>query len=189
MGRFVDLRKSHRADVSSLTHQSYVVCPAFSYPLTATSHYNSIKHDFGLSNLQTRLVMTGRMCSIQEVAVANTDEPRKRDDNPFKPARLTPATLRNDPARSITPSKITASAFSMTPVEDHSNPAAPLDETRFDFSPLQESRHSLRAETSRIFDLTPIPVTPMQMQELRERRARAREIGWTIDSAKIRIQF
>lgn len=120
--------------------------------------------------------------------MADTDEPRKRNDNPFKPATLTPATLRNDPARSIKASKITASTFSMTPVEDHSSPAAPLDETQFEFSPLRESSHSLKSETSRVFELTPVPVTPMQMEELRERRTRAREIGWTIDSAKIRIQ-
>jgi hypothetical protein len=128
------------------------------------------------------------MCSLEEVTVADTDEPRTQNDNPFKPARLTPATLRNDPARQIKASSITASTFSMNPVVDHSSPAAPLHETHFDFSVPHELHHSLNEEPSRIFELTPVLVTPMQMQELRERRANAREIGWTIDSAAIRIQ-
>ncbi len=110
-------------------------------------------------------------------------------ENPFKPASLTPSRLRNDPAREVESSAIDSFDYPMISYDDASSPAERVSERRFNLTPLKEVRPLLRVEMSQNIKLTPIKVSPTQMQELRERRAEAREIGWTIDSASIRIQF
>jgi hypothetical protein len=108
--------------------------------------------------------------------------------NPFRPAKLTPATLRNDPARELVSRPVDAVDVSMHRYDDHANPATQIQEVRFDAKPVKELRPAMKLEASIAYELTPVRVTPVQMQQLRERRAEAREIGWTIRAADIRIE-
>jgi hypothetical protein len=126
------------------------------------------------------------MTSNQDESASTAKE--RADNNPFKPATLKPASLHKELARPIKASEVRASEVPMVNFGDHASPARPVSERPFAFSPLNEVRPDLKHEASRSIELTQAAVTPMQMQKLRERRVAARELGWSIEGPRIRIE-
>jgi hypothetical protein len=63
-----------------------------------------------------------------------------------------------------------------------------MGERKFEFTPVQELRPALKEERSLSIPIKSIPVSPVQMQKLQERRTHARELGWTIPGHTIRIR-
>jgi hypothetical protein len=117
---------------------------------------------------------------------------RRRDRDPasggIRPVSLTPMSLSNDPARSIKSSPVQSREATLRSLTDASAPAAPVQEHKYVFSALDEVRPELRPEPGREIALRPITISPTQMQDLRERRIAARDLGWVIPGHKIRIQ-
>lgn len=118
---------------------------------------------------------------------SNRDRKEASPGNPFKPASLKPVQLRNDPARDVSSADIRARDVPLVPFGDHASRANPVNENRYAFAPVREVRPDLKPEESRQYQLRPITVTPVQMQLLRDRRIKARELGWSIQGHRIRI--
>lgn len=114
------------------------------------------------------------------------EKKENRPDNPFKPMSLTPMKLRNNPAREIPSHEVRATNLPIISYDDHATPASPVTEVRYSFAPLGEVRPDLNAERSADFALREIPVSPVQMKALRERRIIARDLGWSISGHRIR---
>jgi hypothetical protein len=110
-----------------------------------------------------------------------------REPNPMKQVTLNPVQLRSEPAREIPSQQIHARETPIVSYGDHASGAKPITEHRYDFSRVQELKPALREERSLKIELRPVLVTPVQMQKLRDRRAAARPIGWTIPGHTIRI--
>jgi hypothetical protein len=110
------------------------------------------------------------------------------NQNPFKPVSLAPAQLRTEAPREVKSAEIKARDVRATAFSESRPAAAPLSEQSFAFSDLHELRPDLRPEKERPMMLKPVPVTPVQMQKLRERRVEAQELGWSIEGARIRIE-
>jgi hypothetical protein len=110
------------------------------------------------------------------------------NQNPFKPVSLAPTQLRTETPREVKSAEIKARDVSATAFTESRPTAAPLSEQSYAFSDLHELRPDLRPEKERPMMLKPVPVTPVQMQKLRERRVEAQELGWSIEGARIRIE-
>ncbi len=109
------------------------------------------------------------------------------EPNPMTPVSLTPMELRNEPAKSFASKPFEARDTPMVSIGDHAPRSMHVSEQRYDFAPLQALRPELRKERSLEFKLRPITVSPVQMQQLRDRRVNARELGWVIPGHRIRI--
>jgi hypothetical protein len=126
--------------------------------------------------------------------MADDRDDRKRGDesssqsNPFKPMSLNPVQLHKEEAREIKSAEIRARETPAVSIGDHSAPAQRVSERKIAFTPLNASKYDLKQEKSLEFRLRPISVTPAQMQQLRERRVAARDLGWVVPGHRIRIQ-
>jgi hypothetical protein len=112
-------------------------------------------------------------------------EKRESGQSPFKPVELTPMSLRQERARDVPSVEVTSREMPLASIGDHAQPARPVSSQSFAFTPLSEIRPEMRLELARSVALITIPVSPIQMQELRERRIAARQLGWVIPGYRI----
>jgi hypothetical protein len=138
--------------------------------------------------LVSGIVSLSRKGSLMSEHTGHNDRPRSNPQNPFKPASLNPAKLNTEAPKEIKSSEVKARKLHATSFIESRPAAAPVSEHSLSFSDLHEHRPDFRVEKDRPFALKPIPVTPVQMQRLRERRVDARALGWSIEGHRIRIE-
>lgn len=109
------------------------------------------------------------------------------EPNPMKQVSLTPMELRSEAANPMESQPFEARETPLVSFGEHASPAKHIQEHRFDVAPTQERRPELKQEHSPTFQLRPIIVTPVEMQQLQERRVDARDLGWVVPGHRIRI--
>lgn len=108
-------------------------------------------------------------------------------DNGVKPNEIKPASLRPAPSRAINSVSLPSRPGALSETPDKSAPAAPMRERRMEFQPISEHRPESKREQERPISLRPVPITPAQMQDLRERRVTARDLGWNVLGKRVMV--
>jgi hypothetical protein len=104
------------------------------------------------------------------------------------PIELRPIDLRDEPAHEIDPVKVESRSMPIVELGDKRTQPVAVDEHRLEARSVEEKRHAVRTETERPITLKATPVTEMKMRELQERRVEARDLGWKVSGARIRLE-
>lgn len=100
---------------------------------------------------------------------------------------LKPAQLKPEPTREVRPADVTARDNPLSELNEAPTVEKRVQEHRPEPGQLREYRPDLKPEQDRSASLRAIRVTPVQVQQMRERRVTARPLGWRLPGSSLQV--